>query len=209
MWIFDTISSPTYGWTTRNGPSDCGTIEVNTTYVRQTSVAVVLFKSITSLAMLGGMGYWAFHWQITQLLLPSGAFSKLAIIVGVEMMYVAIAFLFVPRPNYNNVGFLGGLVNNPWKYSDNYNRSLRTWRILLGPGRFISSAILDFAGMLGWMKGDPTDEERFAQEMEIDWSQGSTDASLNSATRVDLDMMPLEEPAAAVATGKVNRGDFD
>ncbi|MCC9609279.1 hypothetical protein LOC68_06020 [Blastopirellula sp. JC732] len=202
MWIFDTISTCTSSYY-RTG--DYGSIEVNTTYVPQRNIAVVMFKSIVSLAMLGGVGYWMFTWRI----LPQDIPSKLAIIVGVELMYVALAFFIVPRPNYDNMGYLGGWINNPWKYSDDYNRGLRDWNVILGPGRFISTTLLDCAAMLGWMTADPTEEERFAKEMGMDLTEDFPATSLSSATRIDLDLMAQEPPAASMTKCKVNRGDFD
>lgn len=209
MWIFDTVAS--YSSYSSSNYSECGSIEVNTQYVPQRSFAVVLFKAIVSLAMVGGFGYWMFTWSF----LPQHLLPRLAIILGVEMIYVALAFFIVPRPDYDNMGFLGGLINNPWRYSDNYNRSLRDWNVLLGPGRFISSTLLDCAAMFGVMKPDPTEEMRFAEEMGLDPEQYGLDpelyagSSLSSATRTDVDVMRRPDPVAAAAAGRVNRGDFD
>lgn len=209
MWIFDTVASCS-SYSSRNY-GECGSIEVNTRYVPQRHASVVAFKTLTSLAMMGGFAYWMFTWSF----LPQHVLPRLAVIVGVEMIYVALSFFIVPRPNYDDMGYFGGLINNPWRYSDNYNRSLRDWNVLLGPGRFISSTMLDCAAMLGVMKPDPTEEMRYAEEMGLDPEELGLDpaayggSSLSSATCTDLDVMRQEEPPSAATPLRTNRGDFD
>lgn len=209
MWIFDSldVSSPS------NSPSKYGTLEVSTEYVPQRNVTVVTFKTIVSIAMLAGAGYGLFQLQI----FPESIGSRLAIIAGIELIYVGIAFFIVPRPNYGDLGYLDGLINNPFRYSDNYNRSLRTWAVLLGPGRFISTSLLDFAALLGLIKMDPAEEMEFAHEMGLDVGE-SVGSSLASVTCTDLDE-PTKQitPGAATAVttpskrprDSVQRGDFD
>ncbi|UUO05234.1 hypothetical protein M4951_17850 [Blastopirellula sp. J2-11] len=200
MWIFDTF----YGLSLPSSGSGYGAIEVNTKYVPQRSIAVVTFKMIVSLAMLGGAGYWLFR----QPYLPDSLVSRLAIIAGVELIYVGIAFFIVPRPNNNDVGYLGGLVNNPFRYSDNYNRSLRTWSILLGPGRFVSTSLLDFGALLGVIQEDPTEEMQFANEMGLENGEFAG-SSLSSVTCTDIEVPSEQASPAKPAIGAVNRGDFD
>jgi hypothetical protein len=40
---------------------------------------------------------------------------------------------------------MGGLVNHPFRYSDNINRFLLLLRVALAPGRWIVAALLDLA----------------------------------------------------------------
>ncbi|EAQ79973.1 hypothetical protein [Blastopirellula marina] len=203
MWMFDTFSSSASSCSY----SDYGAIEVNTEHVPQRSRVVVTFKMIVSLAMMVGAGYWLFY----QPHLPASLVPRLAIIAGVELIYVGFAFFIVPRPNLNDVGYLGGFVNNPIRYSDNYNRSLRSWSIMLAPGRFISSSFLDFATLLGVIKEDPTQEMKYAQEMGLDTAEFAG-SSFSSVTCTDIDEPSEKTPAAAPAEasrGLVDRGDFD
>ena len=58
-------------------------------------------------------------------------------------VYGAIGYWVSPRPNYQNVGFFGGVIDHPFRWSDDYNRTLGVLRILLWPGRFVSVSLRD------------------------------------------------------------------
>ncbi|HOX91741.1 MAG TPA: hypothetical protein PLC54_02380 [Spirochaetales bacterium] len=59
----------------------------------------------------------------------------------------------MPRPNTKDLGMLGGLMDHPFKYTDDQNRDLLFLKIILWPGRFMSRSILDgLRGMLAWYK---------------------------------------------------------
>ena len=60
-------------------------------------------------------------------------------------MYLITAFVVRPEPDYSNVGWLGGLIDHPFRYSDDINRLLIVLLIILWPGRFISDGLVD-----GW-----------------------------------------------------------
>ena len=50
---------------------------------------------------------------------------------GGMLIYTGIAFFFRPEPNTDNLGWGGGLGNDPFQTSDNVNRFL--WKALPGP----------------------------------------------------------------------------
>jgi hypothetical protein len=52
------------------------------------------------------------------------------------LTYVGIAFFVRPEPNPDNMGFLGGMCNDPTRYTDNISRGLWNAHCLLDPDRF-------------------------------------------------------------------------
>ena len=65
-----------------------------------------------------------------------------------EMVYLMVAFLIQPEPDTDDMGWFGGLINNPFRITDNFNRFLLFLKILLLPGRLIAQAILNFMALL-------------------------------------------------------------
>lgn len=57
-------------------------------------------------------------------------------------LYLFASFWISVKPNYQNVGWLGGLINHPFRISDNFNRSLIFLQIILLPGKLISQGIV-------------------------------------------------------------------
>lgn len=58
--------------------------------------------------------------------------------------YLLISYFLTPKPNTSNVGFLGGLINHPFRISDNINRFLMFFYLFLLPGKLIVFAIQTF-----------------------------------------------------------------
>jgi hypothetical protein len=103
----------------------------------------VTFGFLLSIAVLGIPFYLAdfpVHWQQQWDL-------YLGIILG-EMAYLIVGFLFQPQPDTDDMGWLGGLVNNPLRITDDINRFLYILKILLLPGRLMARAILNFITLI-------------------------------------------------------------
>ena len=66
--------------------------------------------------------------------------------------YFVLALFLRPKPNYENMGWAGGLIDNPFRYSDDINRSLFWANIYLYPGRILAFWMFDFI-MFILMKG--------------------------------------------------------
>ena len=69
--------------------------------------------------------------------------SGLVIGVAVSLVYLAIAAAYRPEPDTSDLGWLGGLVDNPFRFSDNINRFLLFLLIVLWPGRLVADALAD------------------------------------------------------------------
>lgn len=149
-------------WCEQYDPKPIGSVDLNTEHIAQASPGVVCFKLFAATMMTAGLFWVPFHF------LPLYGWQSVAVSSGIVMLYVGIAFFFIPSPDTDNLGWMGGLVNDPFHYSDNWNRTLLFWHGLLGPGRFIAGSILDTAAFLGIAKSDPVpcSEEYFAERYQ-------------------------------------------
>jgi hypothetical protein len=74
--------------------------------------------------------------------------------------YIVLGYFVQPKPDTKNLGWFGGLINNPFRISDNLNRFLLWLYVILWPGYFVSTSIVDFyrlvayAGLSGPASGD-------------------------------------------------------
>ncbi|GEM_PF-794622 len=68
------------------------------------------------------------------------------------ILYCIAGYYIRPKPNLQNLGWLGGLFDNPFRYSDDWNRFLLWAYLLLLPGRFVAESMVDFVVMLGSLK---------------------------------------------------------
>ncbi len=65
------------------------------------------------------------------------------VLVGAAIVYLCAGFALHPAPDDDNLGWGGGLLDNPLRYSDNANRLLLLFYLLLLPGRFVAEALVD------------------------------------------------------------------
>ena len=88
-------------------------------------------KFTTWLFTLLGLGIFGFlAWCILQ----SDAIWQWTLAL---LIYLIIAWVASPRPDYRNMGWAGGLLDNPFRISDDYNRMLSLLALLLVPGKLI------------------------------------------------------------------------
>lgn len=72
------------------------------------------------------------HWKLTDPRVAGGLFA-----------YIGFAWLVRPQADTSNLGWLGGLVDNPFRVSDDWNRLLLFLSIALLPGRIVGDAVED------------------------------------------------------------------
>lgn len=136
-------------WCEQYDPKPIGNVDLNTEHIAQTSPGVIFFKLFAATLMTAGMFWLPYHF------LPIQGWHSVTVSSGIVLLYIGISFFFIPRPDSDNLGWMGGLVNDPFHYSDDWNRILLFWRGLLAPGRFVAGTILDTAVFLGIAKSDP------------------------------------------------------
>jgi len=68
-------------------------------------------------------------------------------LLAIAVVYLLMGYFINPRPDYNNMGWLGGLIDDPFQFSDGYNRFLAFLKFFLLPGRFMAQSLVDFFGI--------------------------------------------------------------
>ena len=74
---------------------------------------------------------------------PLPRLQALGLVIGCTLIYVGVAYLVRAEPNADNLGWGMGLMDNPFRYSDDLNRGLIWIEFVLGPGRFVAESVLD------------------------------------------------------------------
>ncbi len=64
-------------------------------------------------------------------------------LLGIVIIYLCAGFALHPEPDDDDLGWWGGLVDNPFRYSDNANRLLLLLYLALLPARFVAEALVD------------------------------------------------------------------
>jgi hypothetical protein len=117
------------------GPGPIGSVSTDAPTPSNFPRPVILILGIVSLAAVAVAVYFlvqtAHPWQWCAAL----------------VVYLAASYWIDPQPDYSNVGWLHGLANNPFRISDDINRGLRTLKLLLLPGRFVTASIRDLVSL--------------------------------------------------------------
>lgn len=120
-----------------HNPGPIGSIEYRRRRRPKRFKVEVLFARILATALVGGWGYLVLSvWQIRD---PQGL---LAILAG-TLVYLTISYHVHPKPDMSNIGWLGGLLDHPFRFSDDMNRMLIFFAVVLLPGRFVSETFVD------------------------------------------------------------------
>lgn len=150
-------------WHGQTSQEKHGTIRLNTTCdACQKPLWLVLIKLVV-LAGMVAVGGFVVGTVAGHFLPPWKAAAATA---GILVLYVGVAFFFRPEANTDNMGWFGGMGNDPFQYSDNINRFLFKLHMLLGPGRFCAEALLDACVLVGLAGGSEVHPEQPAGEQE-------------------------------------------
>jgi len=120
----------------RKNPGRVGRIEENNKKPKPVGLFTLLIKLSLSSAII--------YLLLFIFVLHNFSAVRLAYFVFFMLLYCFIAYKFIPRPDKSNVGWFGGLVDNPFRYTDDINRFLIFLMILLYPGRFIATTFVQF-----------------------------------------------------------------
>jgi hypothetical protein len=150
-----------------------GTIELNLEHVavRQPWWKVALRLAAACLMILLGL-------VLVAPLIPLAPILAIAVALFVLLLYCIFAHYVRPEPNTDNMGWVGGMMNDPFQFNDNVNRGLFTLHCWLGPGRFVSAAVIDSLVTVGWLpertveqiaatRAEQAEEQRRGREHEI------------------------------------------
>lgn len=91
--------------------------------------------------LLAGIGfYWVFHNG------PHDGAGTVIVRLCCFAVYVLTSHLSNSTPESTNMGWAGGLIDNPFRVSDDLNRLLLLLQVLLLPGKLIA-----FSLIIGWL----------------------------------------------------------
>jgi hypothetical protein len=106
------------------------------------SVPGIIIRFALAVGVLGTIYYLLFTY-----VLPL-TWKAVAITSGIMLAYLLIAYLVRPEPDMDNLGWFGGLIDDPLHYSDDISRFLLFLLIVLWPGRFIASAVVSLMRLI-------------------------------------------------------------
>jgi hypothetical protein len=118
----------------RKNPGNVGSIQREKQTIKYISLPLVLIKIIISAFFVFGLFYLTV-WQNLSII-------NILIFIIILIFYCVISYQVIPRPDTTNMGLLGGLIDHPFKYTDDMNRFLLLLSVLMYPGRFVSTTIM-------------------------------------------------------------------
>ena len=114
-----------------NKSEDIGTIDksehANVTELTQ----AIVIKGIAGFVLLG-----LAEWGIVA--------SGYPVLWNIVMLaYLAIAYNVNANPRMDRLGLLGGLVDHPFRYTDDINRTMLFLKVVLFPGKIVATFVMD------------------------------------------------------------------
>ncbi len=67
---------------------------------------------------------------------------------GAFLIYLIVGYKLDIQPDYDNMGWLGGVFDNPFRYSDDMNRFLIFFKILFYPGYLMAGSFIEFKKLM-------------------------------------------------------------
>jgi len=179
-----------------------GTIELNTAYHTSKKPVWLIVLKLLGVAAMVAVGAAIILPSLFQLQFP--VWQAVLITAGLMLVYTGIAFFIRPEPNTDNMGWGGGMMNDPFQCSDNVNRILWRLHCLLGPGRFTAETVLDLCAFVGFAKGaEVAEAERLA-----DMSSGSSPARTAGPFDATQPIPPLDPNRFAQSSGNFVAGQI-
>lgn len=121
-------------------PGPVGKVEVNTEEPDESHKPLpkwlIYTATLLGLLLIGLSCFWIFR------TLPDGGVTA-----GIRRfcwfaVYVVASYFVNAKPETSNVGWAGGLINNPFRISDDFNRMLLILQILLLPGKLMAYSLI-------------------------------------------------------------------
>ncbi len=109
---------------------------------------MVLLLWVVLIGIVGGLYYLIFHFFEAEASLNNvGAF------VTVLAVYAVLGWFIRPQVDRDNLGMFGTMIDRPFDYSDDWERTKLNWAILLYPGRLMASAVVGLVRLLRQRRG--------------------------------------------------------
>lgn len=133
-WLGESLDPRSWGSVTIGGQDDDD--------VEGPSVPGVIIRFAIAAGILTGIYYLLFAYAMP---LTWRAFG---ITSAVLLVYLLIAYFVHPEPEMDNLGWLGGLMDDPFHCSDDMSRFLLFLLIVLYPGRFVAGGLVGMLRLL-------------------------------------------------------------
>ncbi len=129
---------PSCGWGAEHGdPEVAGEQRIRRARSSRQDVTMLIVTWLVAGGLVAGLYYVVFH-----VLEAEPTANNIGAFFTVLAVYSALGYLIRPQVDRENLGWLGGLVNNPFTFRDNVERWKLQWLILLFPGRIIGGAVV-------------------------------------------------------------------
>lgn len=151
----------------------CGEVTLHTDPVNEKKPAWLVVLKVLALLVMVPIGFY-----LVVAFIPLPPLEASLVTAGVLLIYCGLAFFIRPEANEDNMGFLGGMFNNPFQYHDDINRALFQAKCLLAPGRFAAESVIDLLTLCNLIpevtreqadqdRADKAETKRQAREQEI------------------------------------------
>ena len=128
-----------------HSPGPVGSVETGRRARGERTRRLVLLRFVLAVLLLGV----AFD-QLMGLsrMRDEGAVLKVATAL---VAYLLLGYTVHPKPDPTNVGWLGGVIDHPFRYSDDINRFLFFLLLLLWPARFMAESCVDMIRLIAYV----------------------------------------------------------
>jgi hypothetical protein len=96
--------------------------------------------------IIGQSGFWACFYFIIESNrrgLGDKRIEWFIIVFGLFLCYLLLSYLLDIEPDYDNVGLLGGIIDHPFRYTDDANRFLIFLKIIFFPGFIMAQSMVE------------------------------------------------------------------
>ena len=96
--------------------------------------------------ILGQIAFWVCFYFILELRkhgVASLQMERMYYLLGIFALYLIISYIFDVKPNYDNVGIWGGMIDHPFRYTDDYNRFLIFLKVVFYPGYLMAASWIE------------------------------------------------------------------
>lgn len=120
-------------------PGKIGTIKIKKGK-KEKRIILLIAKTILSVAMISFIYCLIFG--------ISFRLKECSVFIAILAIYSISGYFVSAKPDYSNVGWFGGFVDNPFKISDDVNRMIVFFMVMLIPGKLISTTVVSWIHLL-------------------------------------------------------------